>query len=418
MKIISGHRKKWILTAIITALAIAMGCVFAACTKVQAESSDDSPEPADRLLSDVLKADDAFGKADTSVRNYSHWLSDHYSADVITREMWLADLMRGLELPLDEDADPAAIFDAAYRSGLIDSAQAEPYAALTRRYVAHTLVKALHYQPRSADYVTDLASGDADMLTVTYYGWFLPDDYGMVYPDALITADEYVKLTEEVQRYRCLSGRQILSFGDSIMYGMGNSGSGISDMVGEKYGMTVHDFAASGAAFGVDQGRGHIPDQIKAAAKNGLKPDVILINGGTNDIEHVKRGNITDGKDVGKIDERTFAGGFEYSASLLQKYWKGVPVIYIRAHDMDRVKDELEQDYGELALAVAEKWGLDVVDIYRDTDFCTEYGFIRDDYTVYKTKLGKSDGVHPTALGYAKYYVPRVSAKIEAIFSR
>lgn len=416
MKSISKSRKKWILFALITALAIALGCVFAACTKAQAESSDSSSENAEEIIADLTGMEFAPDGADTSAENYAHWLSDHYSADVRTREMWLGDLMNELGLPCDQNAGSGAIFAAAHKNGLTDSGDAEPYAALTRSYVAQTLVRALHYQYRQVDGVADLG-GDKDMETVAYYGWFIPDDYNKVYPDALITAEEYDALVGELSRYRRLCGKQIISFGDSIMYGMGNSGRGIADMVGEKYGMKVTDFAISGAAFGVDDERAHIPDQIRVAAKTDIKPDIILIDGGTNDMEYVKRGSIMDGFDIKKANEKTFAGGFECSAALIRKYWKGVPVVYVRAHDMDRVDNAVERDYGETALAIAEKWDFAAVDIYHETEFCTEFNYVSDAYTVYKAWLGKSDGIHPTALGYAKYYVPSVAAKIEEIFS-
>jgi lysophospholipase L1-like esterase len=187
-------------------------------------------------------------------------------------------------------------------------------------------------------------------------------------------------------------------------------------MICEKYGMTAADYSVSGAVFGVDSGRSHIANQIKAAARAKVQPDVILINGGTNDMEYVTRGDVVTGYDPKNVNERTFAGGFEYAAYLLGHYWKNVPVIYIRAHDMDTVDDAVEQEYGDMALTIAEKWHLTCVDIYNDTDFCTEDDAIRDAYTAYKSKLGHSDGIHPTALGYAKFYLPPIAGKLGDLF--
>ena len=389
MRIFSGRLKKWIWLLTITALAICLGCVFAACTKAQAESAD-TPEPAGFTESEL----DADSAADEAAENYSRWLNDHYSTGIVTQEMWLTELSDILQLPAAQDVNE------------------EPYRALTRRYVAETMVKALGYRPKKVDYAADLTARDTALNTLVYYGFFLPDDAGMVYPDAPVTGEEYRDLLIELSRYAQLHGKIVLSFGDSIMFGMGNHDEGIADMIAGKYGMKVIDYSVSGATFGVSSGRSHIPTQIKTAAVKGVKPDLILLNGGTNDIEYTTHGEIVSGFDPKKMNERTYAGGFEYSISLLQKFWSDTPVIYVRAHDMDRVEDSIEQKFGETAMTIAGKWRLPCVDIYDNTDFCTEDPKIRDTYTAYRAKLGHGDSLHPTAYGYAKFYLPLVADEI------
>ena len=412
MKFLSNRVKNRIMILCITALAIAMGCAFAACTKAQAESSPEKTMPAADAQESVAVTDEATDETVSAADNYSRWLSDHYSAAVHTREMWLDDLQSALGLMKANGAETT--FEQAFRNGIIDSVDEDAYHALTRRYVAQTLVRALHYEYRDFQYATDL-KGERELQTVTYYGYFLPDENDMVYPDAVITEDEYQPLLDEVARYARLKGKHALSFGDSIMFGRGNRDRGISDITCEKYGMTVSDYAISGATFGVDKGHSHIADQIKTAAKANVVPDMIFLNGGTNDMCYVTRGEVVVGYDPKDVNERTFAGGFEYAASLLQKYWKDVPVLYIRAHDMDCCDDAVEQDYGDLAMTMAEKWGMVSLDLYNDTDFCTEIDYIRDTYTAYKARLGHSDGIHPTAYGYAKYYLPPVAEKVAEI---
>ena len=408
MKHISDKLNNRIRILALTVLAICLCCVFAACTKAQAESSDET----DAVTTDVQNSAETV--SEDAAEKYSRWLSDHYSAKVLTREKWLNDLMSTLKLTDGFPTDTNEIFAKAYENGLTASDAAEPYDALTRRYAAETLFRALKYQPRDGQ-ADDLTDADTAMKTLVYYGWFLPNADGCVTPDAPVTDGEYARLIEETERYERLHGKKVLSFGDSIMFGMGNHDSGISDMTAEKYGMIALDYSVSGATFGVSAGRSHIPTQIKSAARIGVHPDIILLDGGTNDMVFVTRGNIAIGYDPKGVNERTFAGGFEYSAYLLDRYWKGVPVIYVRAHDMDASNNVMEQNYGELGLSIAEKWKLECVDIFTDTGFCTEDAVIRDDYTAYKAKLGHSDGIHPTALGYAKFYLPLVADKIDAL---
>ncbi|MBR1534904.1 MAG: SGNH/GDSL hydrolase family protein [Ruminococcus sp.] len=414
MKINFKKRKNLIILLSITALAICLCCVFAACSTAQAQSAD--PDGELSVKATALDPENAAQNEEAAAQNYSRWLSAHYSAKIYTREMWLADLMGGLDLTIADPDDSQTVFLTAYHNGIIDSVDEQPYAALTRRYAAQTLYNALDYPQRKAANVADIDDDDKALSTLIYYGYFIPDENGMIYPDAPITVDEYRQLLEEVRRFSSLNGKTVLAFGDSIMVGKGNRDAGIADLIAEKYGMTALDYSVSGATFGVYQNRSHIPDQIKSAAEKVSRPDVILINGGTNDMELVKCGTAAAGYDDKELDEKTFAGGMEYAALLLQTYWPDTPVVYIRAHDMDTVDDSKEQQYGELAVTLAEKWRFYCVDIYNDTDFCTETPEIRDAYTVFKDKLGHCDGIHPTAIGYAKYYLPLIAAQISAIF--
>ena len=410
MSFFSGRIKNLILLLSVTALAICLCCAFAACTKAQAESAaDDAPEAAAFTEGDLEAAP---VENEAAAENYSRWLSDHYSADILTQERWLTDLSAVLELPTPLSADSRSVFEAACQNGIIDNAEAEPYSALTRRYVAATVVRALGYKAQKTDCAADLTKDDTDMSTLVYYGYFLPDDAGRVYPDATVTDAEYSMLLDELRRYMQLRGKTVLAFGDSIMYGTGNHGSGIADMITEKYGMKCVDCSVSGASFGVYGGHSHIPTQIKSAAAKKVMPDLILLNGGTNDMSYVTHGEIANGFDPKSFNERTYAGGFEYSLSLLQKYWNDVPVIYIRAHDMATVEDAVEQQYGETAMTITAKWRLPCVNIYDNTDFCTEDAAIREAYTDYREKYGHCDGIHPTAYGYARFYLPLIAEEI------
>ena len=410
MRAVCRKCAKLILTLILTVQAICLCCVFSACTSVSAESSDGSPvQPA---------AQDKAAEAATPAENYSRWLSENYSAGVATRCEWLTDLFTILGL-----SDPAvcasteSLFGAAYTMGLTDSADPCSYTSLTRGYVASTLYKALGYAPRSAVQPADVAEDDAAMLTLVYYGYFVPDENNCVCPDAAVTYEEYASLRAELQRCDALRGKRLLSFGDSIMQGVGNHCSGITVMIAEKYGMIAEDYAVSRATLGVNGENSHIPNQIREAAASGETADLILLNGGTNDMLHVPRGAICKSDDTSLLNEDTFAGGLETCYALIREYWPGVPVLFIRAHNIAHGDDGTERIFGEYALKIAEKWGASTVDIYEDTDFNTEDQTIRDRYTFFKEEIQRADSIHPTAEGYAKYYLPLIGAKIEELLT-
>ena len=399
---ISLRRCKRILIA--SALAAQMICLsfFAAsCTSAQAQSPP-------------LSIDDGFieGISATSPAedNYSRWLYEKYSSTVIGNAEWLRDMMTALEI-LPEGAGYDEMITAACDKGIIRNADISAYAALTRRFAASTIVNALGYDFRVVSPVSDAVVGD-DIMTLAYYGYFLPDDEDKLNPDAVVTDEEYDRLIAELKRRSKLQGKRLLTFGDSIMYGAGNDGEGIADIIAEKYGMTVRDYSVSGATFGTYKERSHIADQIREAVNEGATADIILIDGGTNDMMGVDFGTMTKNFSFVGMNENTFAGGMEYALALLNKFYYTVPVVYIRAHDMDIDLDSNEERYGEYALSIAAKWAVSSVDIYTDSDMNTQVKAIRDKYTSYKEKYGHADSIHPTALGYAKYYLPLISEKV------
>ncbi|MBQ3284241.1 MAG: SGNH/GDSL hydrolase family protein [Ruminococcus sp.] len=331
------------------------------------------------------------------------------------RSRWLFDLMnRSGKAKLSDSSDPQKIFEAAAGCGILSGyTEDDMYQPLTRLFVAQTTVKALGYKQRSAGWIADVNAMQSAMSTMAYYGYFLPDVNAMVHPDREITAEEYEDLLVQLDRYAQLKGKTILTFGDSIMHGSGNNDEGIGDMIAEKYGMTAVDYSVPGAAMGDRYGRGQIISQIPLAVRDKVKPDIILINGGTNDMYSVPIGEFTEGYDMTNTSTESFTGGFEKTMWYIQRYWSSVPAVFIRAHNMDIGADENEKLYGERELAVANKWGATWVDLYENTDMNTEDSYTCGRYTYIEPALGNiPDSVHPNALGYAKFYLPPISQEI------
>ena len=201
-----------------------------------------------------------------------------------------------------------------------------------------------------------------------------------------------------------LSGKTVAVFGDSIMYGAGSDSKGAVDLLAEKYGMTVAKYCVSGSTMGirtddpqytVDEAH-HIAKQVRNAIAANISPDLIVFNGGTNDIG----GGITIGT-MSEVytqpaSESYFADGFETVAYLLMKNFVGVPMIYMRAHNMSSRSYTGQIDYGELGNKIAEKWGIRTVDMYKRMN--TQLAEYRTAYL--------ADYTHPNEAGYNKYYVP------------
>lgn len=394
--------KKYWISALIIAVLVT---IILSASIVSAIAKNVSAQPK-TVRESALATPDNMGEKMLNERIYS---TTH------NRSRWLFDLINSSgKATLTDSSDPQKIFAAAKRCGVVsDSSEDEMYQPLTRLFVAQTTVKALGYKQRSPGYIADITSLQSAMATMAYYGYFLPDVNAMVHPDQEITAEEYEELLVQIDRYKQLKGKTILSFGDSIMHGSGNNDEGIADMIAEKYGMTAVDYSVPGAAMGSRSGRAQIINQIPKALKDKIRPDVILINGGTNDMYAVPLGAYTEGYDMTNTSVESFTGGFEKTLWSIINNWYGVPVIYVRAHNMNLGADANERKYGERAISVACKWGVGYVDLYEDTDMNTEDSYACGRYTYVDPDYGNiPDSIHPNALGYAKFYLPAITDEI------
>lgn len=279
-------------------------------------------------------------------------------------------------------------------------------AILNRRNSSEILCKSLGY-PSLTKGVSLLDSDSSALKTAVFLGFFYPNESGRIYPEAPITDVEYASLMTEVDRYVKLRGKTALAFGDSIMYGYGNYGYGSLRIICVKYGMKFINYSACGATFGTcSNGRIHISDRITAAHNAGYKADIILLNGGTNDLVLIRKGQTPDTFDPKDPAAGTFSKGLDYSLMLIRYFWGNTPVLYTRNHNMVVSSEALEKQLGEYGLKIANKYYANTVDIYSGTDLNTEIPSMRDRYTMYRSDLGRSDGIHPNALGYTTYYLP------------
>lgn len=203
-----------------------------------------------------------------------------------------------------------------------------------------------------------------------------------------------------------LRGKTVAVFGDSLMYGAGSSGKGPADILAEKYDMSINKYCVSGSTMGVrtddetytvDEVH-HIAKQVRNAIAAGITPSIIIFNGGTNDIGgSIPKGSITTVY-TQPASESYFADGFETVAYLLNKNFVGIPMVYIRAHNMSSRTYAGQIEYGELGVQIAEKWGIYVIDMYKRMN--TQLEEYRTAYL--------EDYTHPNLAGYTKYYIPAI----------
>lgn len=397
-------KKVWV-TALIAAIltAVVIG------TSVVSAIAQNTSEKSRSARYSLLAADEKMNEKT---------LNKHLYDATHNRARWLSDLIAASGKATAKSADSA--FETAKRLGIIDAYTEEDMVQpLTRLFVAQTAVRALGYPQRSLGRIVDITPSQSAMSTMAYYGYFLPDNEDKIYPNAQITEADYEMLMTELARYQRLKGKRVLAFGDSIMYGAGNNGEGIADLIATKYGMQVRDYSVPGAAVGDRGDRSRIANQIRVAYAAQEKADIILLNGGTNDMGGTPFGEFAEGFDMSDTEEMTYTGGFQKSLWLLGQYWKGVPVVYTRVHNMNLVDDKTERRYGERAMDITAKWGITSVDLYNGSGMNTEIAEVCDRYTFVDERYGKEhDSIHPNAFGYAKFYLPLIGDAVADEFAK
>ncbi|MDE7330377.1 MAG: SGNH/GDSL hydrolase family protein, partial [Clostridia bacterium] len=114
-----------------------------------------------------------------------------------------------------------------------------------------------------------------------------------------------------------------------------------------------------------------------------------------------------------KKENTTFSNCFENIISAFKKYFPQAKVLFVRPHNMGRRGEEIQKIYGERAVEICKKWGVDVADIYKDSDLNTFLPDHRDLYTADTYNWGRGDSTHPNAKGYREKYMPVIEAAIK-----
>lgn len=392
-----------------------------------------SADSNDVLLAKALSTKDVYVNYDV-VKAYSQYLDSTYSAAVITRAEWLTQLFRELDFEIISDmsseythvsdlyySDYSDYFITAIENIIIgpNSTMFDPYCAVTRQYVSTSLVNAVGY-PRTyklscRDYkkIEDKSQAAA----AVHLGYFELDENNCFDPYGLVTDEQVEYIVSELEKLSVLKGKTVMTFGDSIMHGDGNNFVGIADMLSQRYLMTAVDYSYGGSAFGKIDNREQICTQISRAINKNETADIILLNGGTNDMRKIAAGEISDDFNYEDYGTSDFASGMEYAVGLIKDNYPQVPLLYIRAHNMECSLERNELHFGKLALDICEKWEVEVADVFNDTDFNSHDEDMKCSYTVHTKSCRNGDSIHPNQLGYYKFYLPLVSENAVRLIS-
>jgi lysophospholipase L1-like esterase len=207
-----------------------------------------------------------------------------------------------------------------------------------------------------------------------------------------------------------LYGKKIVGFGDSIMYGVGNSNIGIPQLLAARNGMTAVNSAIAGATILDVNNSKHVPLQITNSTDTDA--DYIIINGGVNDVQiediNTKYGTLSEYYGGG-ISDTTFVGALELMLKAAKVKWLGKKIVYILVHDMS-TRDKTKLDtIVDLTKQACNKWSIPILNLYEEGGLNTRLNDMIAPYT------GNSDGTHPNEAGYLTFYIPQLEKKLRSL---
>ena len=211
-----------------------------------------------------------------------------------------------------------------------------------------------------------------------------------------------------------LQSKIIYNFGDSIAAGDGNSGKGYAEILAEKYGMNVTDYAKGGATLGSNT-TNNITTQVDNAITTGKSPDYILVDGGTNDIVNsTALGTIASDFTLANIDKTTTSGGLEYCFNKLKGAFPNAKIVFVSVHKMSSRDYTKQRECQKRCIEICNKWGIPVADVGNkgnlNTFLPSMYKFTNPTDT-----QPNGDRTHPNQLGYEKFYLPLIYNVLKSI---
>lgn len=234
-----------------------------------------------------------------------------------------------------------------------------------------------------------------------------------------------------------LAGKKVITFGDSIVDGHLYKKAGFMEFVAEQEGMSVTKYANNGACIMPgspidEEGLGGmiLEDQIRRAAEDGLDPDYVVFDGGTNDAYEPVMDRLGDAEeasreaanektdDGGKINPAlfdTFAGAFAGTIGAIQRNWPRAKVVYVAAHRLGYRDRGVQEALHRIQMNVCAHMGVAAADLYdecgldtADEAMCRKYSFdvIKDGIPA---PGEEPTGTHPNFEAIREFYLPIVS---------
>ena len=190
-----------------------------------------------------------------------------------------------------------------------------------------------------------------------------------------------------------LNGRHILFLGSSVTYGSASGGISVVDLLAERNGFSFTKEAVSGTTL-VDTGESSYISRLKQLDP-GISADLLVCQLSTNDASQGKPlGEVSSERELSFFDTQTVAGAIEYIIAYTKQTWH-CPVVF---YTSPRYGDSRYEVMTRLMDAIAEKWDIPLIDMWKDPAF--------PQITEAERRIFMADPIHPTRAGYLNWWVP------------
>ncbi len=205
-----------------------------------------------------------------------------------------------------------------------------------------------------------------------------------------------------------LNGKTYFFLGSSVTKGERSEGESMVNFVAKRNGCQCIKEAVSGTTL-MDNGETSYVQRLDAYLASGDREehlDAFICQLSTNDIKYPDSFGTVTGTDqlsVEDFDRTTTFGAVEYIIVKARETWD-CPVVFYTNSDFH---NENYETMLELLDQVAEKWNIEVIDLYRDEAF--------NDISEEDKDLYMSDTTHPTKAGYRDWWTPKFEEKLSEL---
>ena len=205
-----------------------------------------------------------------------------------------------------------------------------------------------------------------------------------------------------------LEGKVIFWLGSSVTEGASSGQESMADFLAKKHGAQCIKEAVSGTTLADRASSSYVSrlDQYLVSDERAGHVDAFICQLSTNDKGFPDGfGVVTpaDVRDAATFDTATTFGAMEYIIATAKDTWDCPVYFYTNPPMGDENYETMVQSLEE----IAEKWGVTIIDLYRDQAF--------NDISEEERALYMADSIHPTKAGYREWWLPKFEETLSGI---
>ena len=218
---------------------------------------------------------------------------------------------------------------------------------------------------------------------------------------------DYAPENQPVVENSPLAGKNILWVGSSVVQGASAVQDSMVDYIGVMDQCNSIKESVSGSTIAYQDENSYAPRMMTHTADENI--EVVVIQLSTNDAgQGTEMGEIGDSFDMADFDQNTTMGSLQIMLAYARETWDCPVLIFtVPSYGNERIAE----DYGslvDLTLEVAEKWDVDVLDLWYDEEF--------NDVDQEQWSFWMANASHPRRAGYLEWWTPAFQEALYAYF--